>query len=227
MNASREGKMNWNTFFNIFPYIALAAAVFGTVAAYGNNRYRISTRAGGFLENRKLWGSVPWHYGIIIVLTGHVIGIIAPSFVLRLTGNLGVLGALETLAFSAGLLCLFGLGALILRKLSDRYALSQTQTGDWLVLVLLVFQVLSGLYISAFHKWGINWYASNASVYVLSVLKFSPQGDVITALPLAVRLHVLNMFLIIAALPFTRLIHVFAVPLKYPFRPHIIFRWNK
>ncbi len=59
------------------------------------------------------------------------------------------------------------------------------------------------------------------------MLKFSPQGDIITALPLAVRLHVLNMFLIIAVLPFTRLIHVFAVPLKYPFRPHIIFRWNR
>ncbi|WP_164885337.1 respiratory nitrate reductase subunit gamma [Geovibrio thiophilus] len=218
--------MNWNTLFNIFPYAVLAVAVFGTVSVYRSRRYGISARSGGFLENRKLWGSVPWHYGIITVLAGHVIGVVAPSFVLSLTGNLTVLAALETLAFSGGLLCLFGLGALAVRKLSDRYALSQTRTGDWLVLILLVFQVLTGLYISAFHKWGINWYASNASVYVLSVLKLSPQGDVITALPIAVRLHVLNMFLIIAALPFTRLIHVFAVPLKYPFRPHIIFRWN-
>ncbi|GAB1536955.1 respiratory nitrate reductase subunit gamma [Geovibrio sp. ADMFC3] len=218
--------MSWNTVFNILPYAALTAAVLGTAAAYRKNRYGISARSDGFMENKKLWGSVPWHYGILIVLAGHLVGIIMPSAVLSATSNLKVLAAAESLAFAAGLLCLIGLGFLIIRKLSDRYALSRTLKADWLVLALLLFQILSGLYISAFHKWGINWYASNGAPYILSLFKLSPQADAVAFLPVAVRLHILNMFLMIAVLPFTRLIHVFAVPFRYPFRPYIIFRWN-
>jgi nitrate reductase gamma subunit len=214
--------------FEIFPYITLSVFVLGTAAVLVFDKYRVTARSGGFLENKKLfWGSVPWHYGIIVILTGHFLGVLVPSAVLSATSDFKMLVALESFAFSAGLLCAFGLTVLLLRKLSDRYALSTAVFSDWLIIILLLFQVITGLYISVFHKWGINWYASNGSAYVISVLKFSPDGGLMTALPLAVKLHVLNMFLMLAVLPFTRLMHIFAVPLKYPFRPHILFRWNR
>jgi nitrate reductase gamma subunit len=66
--------------FAAFPYVAVVLAVFGGVYRYRINRFSYSTLSSQLLENRTLfWGSVPWHYGIVIVLLAHLVGFLVPG----------------------------------------------------------------------------------------------------------------------------------------------------
>jgi len=58
--------------FAVFPYVALALAIVVSFYRYATDRFSYSSLSSQFLENRVLfWGSVPWHYGILFVLTGY------------------------------------------------------------------------------------------------------------------------------------------------------------
>lgn len=45
--------------------------------------------------------------------------------------------------------------------------------------------------------------------------------------PLSFKIHVLTGFLITALWPFTRLVHVWSVPVNYVGRSHILYRKHK
>src|SRR3989339_1662231 len=64
----------------IFPYTALILAIIISIMRYARRGFSYSSLSSQFLENKKLfYGSVPWHYGIIAVLTGHLIGFLIPD----------------------------------------------------------------------------------------------------------------------------------------------------
>ncbi len=73
--------------YGVFPYVALILAIVGTIWRYFSDRFSYSSLSSQFLENRQLfWGSVPWHYGILIILAGHLIGFLIPRSVLAWNG---------------------------------------------------------------------------------------------------------------------------------------------
>ena len=58
-------------FFIALPYVALVLAIGGSIHRYRTSRYTWSSLSSQILENRRLfWGSVPWHYGITLILAG-------------------------------------------------------------------------------------------------------------------------------------------------------------
>ena len=60
-------------FFAVFPYLCVGVAVVGGVYRYATDRFSYSSQSSQFLENRALfWGSVTWHYAIIVVLLAHI-----------------------------------------------------------------------------------------------------------------------------------------------------------
>ena len=66
--------------FAAFPYVAIFIAVLVGAYRYANDRFSYSSFSSQFLENRALfWGSVPWHYGIIILLLAHVVALLLPG----------------------------------------------------------------------------------------------------------------------------------------------------
>jgi nitrate reductase gamma subunit len=69
--------------FGIFPYIAVALAIVVTCLRYCNDRFSYSSLSSQFLESKQLfWGAVTWHYGIMTILTIHVIGFLLPRSIL-------------------------------------------------------------------------------------------------------------------------------------------------
>ena len=65
--------------FAIFPYMAIAIAIIVTCLRYFNYRFTYSSLSSQFLESKQLfWGSVSWHYGILAILTAHLIGFLMP-----------------------------------------------------------------------------------------------------------------------------------------------------
>ena len=70
-------------------------------------------------------------------------------------------------------------------------------------------------------------YRETISVWFRQLFIFSPNADLMLQVPLAFKMHILLGFIIMAFWPFTRLVHVWSVPLTYASRSYIIYRKHK
>ena len=106
--------------FVVFPYLAVALAVFVGVMRYFNDRFSFSSLSSQFLENRTLfWGSVPWHYGIILVLTAHLLAAVFPTQWGNLISDQTRLYVLEVTGLALALMAILGLTLLIVRRITN------------------------------------------------------------------------------------------------------------
>ena len=211
--------------FVVLPYAAIALALFVTPYRYFKNRLDWSAFSTQFLERRKLyWGSIPWHYGIVIVLAGHLIGFLFPSAVQSVLSNFSLLIALESIALSLGLLALVGSVILLIRRASG-IVRAVTSYSDWIVLLLVLNQAITGVYMGVFARWGMEWYLYTAVPWLYSLLTLNPQIGYVSELPLVFKLHVAGAFLILAVLPFTKFVHFLFLPLDFLKDPPLLYRW--
>lgn len=216
-----------NIFYVIFPYAALTLAVVVTVQRYLKRGFTYSSLSSQFLESDELfYGSVPWHIGIMVVLLGHVIGFAIPRQVLWFNGVPARLYVLETTGLLFGLLALVGIVSLIVRRFTSPRIRAVTSWMDVVVLLVLLVQVVLGVYTALFYRWGSSWYATSAVPYLRSLFTLQPDLKMIAPLPMAVKLHILNAYVLLAILPFSRLVHMLVIPIHYLWRPYQLVIWN-
>lgn len=214
--------------FGAFPYVAILLAAVVTPWRYFGNRFSYSSLSSQFLENRRLfWGSVPWHYGILFVLTGHLVGFLIPRAVLAWNGVPLRLYVLEGTALAFGLLALWGLILLVIRRAAAARIRAVTSAMDVVLLLVLLAQVAAGVGIAVFYRWGSSWYAGFAVPYLWSILRLSPDVALVAHLPFLVQFHVVGAFVVLALLPFTRLVHLLSLPYSYVWRPNQVVIWNR
>ncbi len=212
--------------FAALPYLALCLFFLGTIMRYRKAPFTYSSLSSQFLENQQhFWGVVAMHYGIIFVLTGHLIGLLIPRQVLAWNNRPLRLYVLEISALAFGLMALVGLIGVMERRLRVHKARRVTTIADWLIEILLVLQVGGGIYVAVFHPWGSSWFATSATPYLLSLFRFNPDISYISTFPLAAKLHMINGWLIIGIFPFTRLVHALVAPLPYLWRKPEVVRW--
>lgn len=214
--------------FVVLPYMVMFIFFVGTIMRYRKAQYTYSSLSSQFLENQQhFWGLVPFHYGIITVLTGHVIAFLVPRSVLLWNSRPLRLYILEISALIFGLLTLIGLVGCIIRRMTLSKIREVTSILDWNVFALLLIQVASGVYVAVFHPWGSAWFAGIAAPYLWSLVKFSPDMSYVVALPFAVKLHIASAYVMIGLAPFTRLVHVLVVPNPYLWRKPQVVRWYR
>jgi nitrate reductase gamma subunit len=216
--------------FGVLPYIALALFFVGTIARYRDRyaRFAFSSLSSQFLENRKhFWGLVPFHYGIIVVLLGHLVAFLVPRSVLLWNSHPLRLYILEVSALAFGVLTAVGLVSAIIRRISVKSLLRVTNWRDWVVLALLLNQTTSGIEVALRFRWGSSWFAATAAPYLWSIFTFSPDVTVMSVMPFIVKVHVINAWLLIAFAPFSRLVHVLVAPLPYLWRRPQVVRWYR
>ncbi len=210
----------------VLPYVAVFTMLLVTIQRYRNSAFTYSSLSSQFLENRKhFWSVVPLHYGIIIVLTGHVVGFLFPSVINAWNSQTIRLYILEVFALSAGIVTLVGLIAIIVRRITTSKVRIVTSFSDWLLLGLLLIQVGTGIAVAVFHPWGSSWFSTAVSPYLWSLLTLQPDVDRVAGLPWLVKLHFVNAFLVIGFFPFTRLVHILVVPNPYLWRKPQVVRW--
>src|SRR5512135_3326513 len=96
--------------FAMLPYLALLLFFLGTIMRYRKAPFTYSSLSSQFLENlQHFWGVVAMHYGIILVLTGHLIGLLIPRQVLLWNSRPLRLYVLEITSLAFGLMALVGL----------------------------------------------------------------------------------------------------------------------
>lgn len=213
--------------FQILPYAAFFIAVSVSIVRYCSDRYKFTSLSSEFLESRSLfWGSVPWHYGILGVLGGHFLGFLCPKSVLIFNGTPLRLVILETTGLAFALLSLVGIILLIVRRFYFKRIKVVSRFSDYLVLFVLLIQIVSGIGIALSYRWGSNWYASSMVPYLRSLFVLNPNLGFVASMPILVKLHIVNAFVFMALIPFTRFLHFLVVPFQYLFRSWQIVKWN-
>ncbi|MBI5809674.1 MAG: respiratory nitrate reductase subunit gamma [Deltaproteobacteria bacterium] len=213
--------------FGGFPYLFIMTAIVGSIWRYRSNKYTWSTQSSQFVENKTLFfGSFPWHYGIIVLLLGHILGLFIPRAILLWNSVPARLYILELTALSAGFLALFGLLAFIYRRITNSRVKSLTSGWDVLLLIILLIQVVTGLGNAIAYRWGSNWYAGAAVPWMWSVFSLNPNVDYVANLPLITKVHIFNAMIFIGLIPFSRRVHFIVInPYKYLVRPYQVVRW--
>jgi len=213
--------------FAILPYVAVVLFLVVTIVRYRMRSFSYSSLSSQFLENQQhFWGSVPFHYGILAVLGGHIVAFLFPSVILGWNASHARLITLEVTGLAMALLTFVGLVNIVVRRLRFRKARRVTTFGDWFIYGGLFVQVFTGIGVAVQHGWGSSWFATSVSPWLWSLVTLDPQVAVIGAMPLMVKLHVINAFLIIAVFPFTRLVHILVVPNMYLWRKTQVVVWN-
>lgn len=222
-----SGPFLWDQIlFVVFPYVAITIFLLVSIRRYRTEAFTFSSLSSQFLENQHhFWGLVPFHYGIITVLLGHVVAFLLPAQILSWNSQPIRLYILEGSALIAALLALIGVAALILRRLTDAKVKKVTSWADWVVFSNLAFQIISGVYVAIFHSWGSSWFAALASPYLWSLVTFSPDISYVTAMPWMVKSHIISAWIMITFAPFTRLVHILVVPNPYLWRKPQVVRW--
>jgi nitrate reductase gamma subunit len=214
--------------FVVLPYVALVLFFLVGIARYRNRPFSVSSLSSQFLENKQhFWSTVPFHYGILGVLALHLAGLLIPDIILSWNAAPVRLIFLEVSGLALGLLTLIGLFNSMMRRIRLPRMKVVTNASDWILLLLLLVQIVLGLLVSLFNGWGSSWFASSASPWLWSLFTLSPDVSFIAAMPLLVKLHIINAWLIIAFFPFTRLIHVLVVPNPYLWRKTQVVLWHR
>ena len=203
--------------FVALPYAAVAICIAGVIWRF-RSEATISSQSSQILESRVLaWGSIPFHTGVFALFLFHLIPLLIPnawrSFV---SANLI---AVESSALAAALLCLFGLIVLLVRRIGSSAVRAGSRSTDILILVLLIAQAATGIAVATMHRWGAVWWLGTTVPYLRSLIAFRPEPAYVAGIPKLVMWHLAGAWVILALLPFTRLIHMLTIPLAYLRRP--------
>jgi len=212
------------------PYMAFLVCTVGVIYRYRQRGFTVSSLSSQFLEGKNLfWGSVPFHVGILVVFLGHLATFLLPRATLAWNSIPVRLIILEVTAFTFGLTVLLGLAALMYRRFTTPRVRAVTTGMDIVLELLLLAQIVFGLWIALGYRWGASWFASDLSPYLWSLFKLSPETSAVFALPWVIKAHIVGAFAIILIIPFTRLIHFFVAPLHYLARPYqqVIWNWDR
>lgn len=213
--------------YAVLPYLAIFTLLLVSIYRYLRLGYTYSSLSSQFMENKQhFWGLVPFHYGIITILAGHLIGFLIPKQILWWNSVPARLYVLEITAFIGGVFTLIGLMNIMIRRFTDTKARMTTTTADWIVIGILLFSVGTGLFTAIFHRWGSSWFASTMAPYLWSIITLNPEIGYITPMPILVKLHVIAAYVLVLLFPFTRLVHILVVPNPYLWRKPQLVRWN-
>ncbi|MBV46713.1 MAG: respiratory nitrate reductase subunit gamma [Dehalococcoidia bacterium] len=213
-------------FFTGYPYVAVIVFLLGTIYRYRKKGFQVTSLSVQFLEGRVgFWGTVPFHWGILMILLGHLVAFIIPSAVIAWNSGPTRLSIHEGVNFTFAVALVVGLVALILRRLFHPRIRVVTTSMDLFIEFALLFQALIGCWIALNYRWGSTWFAADLSPYLWSLMMFNPQPEAVIAMPVAIRVHIIMAFSIFLVFPFTRLVHILVAPFHYIWRPYQIVIW--
>ncbi len=209
--------------FGVVPYMAATLAIVVTVVRWRRNMFSVSSLSSQLLESKQLyWGTIPFHWGLSLVLVGHLLALFIPSGFEAWNGTPIRLYILEGTGLALGIWAGIGIIILIARRLTYPRVRRVTSPMDAFVLIIIATQIVSGVWIAIGYRWGSFWGTAVFVPYVRGLLTFQPDPAMVDALPLVLKVHVLAFFAFLAVFPFTRLVHIITLPLQYLFRP-----WQK
>ncbi|MCY8347031.1 respiratory nitrate reductase subunit gamma [Bacillus haynesii] len=212
----------------ILPYIVITIFIGGHIYRYQHDQFGWTAKSSEMLEKKKLaLGSSLFHWGIFFVIGGHVMGILIPESLYQALGVSEHMYHKIAIGFGlpAGIAALSGLLILTYRRFTDKRIRKTSSAGDLITLVALLFVMTTGLAATFLNidSKGFD-YRTTISPWFRNIFLFKPDAGLMANVPLWFKVHIIMGYVIFIVWPFTRLVHVFSIPLKYLTRSYVVYR---
>lgn len=216
--------------FGVYPYLAGTVFIVGSLLRYEREQDGWGAYSSQLLGSRRtmLWASNLWHAGILLVFCGHFVGMATPIFEL-----IGVPPLThQWIAFSAGTgagtIAMIGGVMLLFRRFFNSRVRAASRFSDFFILFWLLVTLGLGLVTQASTVRELlqgsvgNMKIFQAYVQGLAILR--PQPALLAPVPMIYKIHMLFGMTVFLLFPFTRLVHIWTVPLNYLVRRYQIVR---
>jgi len=219
-----------NFLFGIYPYIALAIFLLGSLLRFDRDQYTWKSDSSQMLKAGQLrWGSNLFHIGVLFLFFGHTVGMLTPHFVYEhfiSAGNKQLMAMIS--GGLAGLAGFIGVTILLHRRLTEPRIRINSKTSDIVLLVLLWLQLALGLAtvpLSGQHLDGSMM--MKLAGWAQHIVTFQPGAvELLAEAGFIFKLHMFLGMSIFVIFPFTRLVHVWSgfASVAYLVRPYQVVR---
>lgn len=215
----------------VLPYVTIAVFVVGLIWRYRYDKFGWTTRSSQLYERKLIRIASPlFHFGILAVLIGHVVGLCIPE---QWTQGLGISESVYhffavALGAVAGVATLVGIALLIYRRRTVGPVFAATTKNDKFMYLFLVAAIILGV-ITTMYGAGLlgdggHNYRADVSPWFRSIFLLHPEPALMAVAPMSFKLHAIAGMMVFLIWPFTRLVHAFSAPIGYVFRPYVVYR---
>ncbi|WP_085992610.1 respiratory nitrate reductase subunit gamma [Oceanobacillus senegalensis] len=207
----------------IFPYITGTIMIVGLLYRHTFRQLTWAAPSTNFFEKKWLRiGSPLFHYGIVFAFIGHVMGMVIPMEFYQSIGisdHLYHFGAIWGGGL-AGLMVVAGLVILLIRKITIDPVRIKAGFADFFSVLALLFVAGTGTYMTVIFNTTVIEYEYRETIgpWFRSLFVLMPKFELMSGVPFIFKLHVASAFAFFATIPFTRLVHIFSFPIRYPSR---------
>ena len=215
-------------FFGLYPYVAGAVFLIGSWLRYDQAQYTWRAGSSQMLSKSGMQvASNLFHVGILVIFFGHLVGLLTPHWLYEPFMSPGTKQVMAILVGGiAGAACWYGAFLLFMRRRNDPRVRATGSTMDLVVIGILLVQVTLGLLTiipTLGHLDGSNML--RLAEWAQSIVFF--KGGVaahLVEVGFIFKLHILLGLTIFLLSPFTRLVHIWSVPVQYVNRQYQIVR---
>ncbi len=222
-----------NLLFGVYPYVCLVVFALGSWLRFDREQYSWKSDSSQLLSGANMrLGSNFFHYGVIFIFFGHLVGLLTPHWIFQLLmGDL----AHQYFAISAGTIfgiaAFFGGSILLYRRFFNERISLTSRASDKFVIFWVMLTLTLGLLtipVSLGHAGhGDPRVVTAMAEWIQSIIYLYPTPDYLEGVDLIFKLHVLCGMTLFLVFPFTRLVHIWSMPFGYLGRAYQIVRSKK
>ena len=214
--------------FGIYPYIAVSVFLVGSLIRFDHGQYTWKTGSSEMLSSRHMrLASNSFHIGILVIFFGHLVGLLTPHWAYAWIISAGAKQIMAILVGGiAGVLCFIGGVMLLWRRLFNPRVRASSSAMDTFIIALLVVQVTLGLATIGPALGHLDGGLMLQLAHWAQAIAFFQGGAAayLEGVGWIYKVHIFIGLTIFLVFPFSRLVHVWSLPLGYLFRRYQIVR---
>ncbi|WP_374072069.1 respiratory nitrate reductase subunit gamma [Alloalcanivorax xenomutans] len=214
--------------FGIYPYIAVSVFLVGSLIRFDHGQYTWKTGSSQMLSSRHMrLASNCFHIGILVIFFGHLVGLLTPHWAYAWIISAGAKQIMAILVGGiAGVLCFIGGVMLLWRRLFNPRVRASSSAMDTFIIALLVVQVTLGLATIGPALGHLDGGLMLQLAHWAQAIAFFQGGAAayLEGVGWIYKVHIFIGLTIFLVFPFSRLVHVWSLPLGYLFRRYQIVR---
>ena len=215
--------------FGWYPYLVLAVFLLGTWLRFDRTQDIWSGTSSRLLDARLfIWGAVLSIAGISVIFVGHLVGLLTPITVFEAIGISH--GVKQWMAIGiggiAGLFGFIGISLLVYRTVFDARIRTAASLGEIAMLFMVFAQLTLGLATIAISLKYLDGCAMvKFMTWAQGILTFKPgMAALIADVNPIFKLHLFLGMTILLVFPFTRLVNIWSMPIRYLGRGYQVAR---
>ena len=215
--------------FGIYPYIAVLVCLVASIIRYDREQYTWKSGSSQLLRDKNLRkNSNMFHVGIIFILLGHFVGLLTPESIYHHVISTSAKQVVAmTMGGIFGIICLIGMTGLVKRRLTDPRIRNTSTRSDIAILLMLYVQLILGLlsiFVSMGHMDGSVMVQLATWAQSIVTFQLDKAVSAMVGVHIIFQLHILLGLTIVLMFPFSRLVHIASVPVKYFGRSYQVVR---